>query len=117
MDLDEVFSVNINLMPGAHDDSSASITTEQVQQLIDVYNKLNTLQPSLKTPTKGFDNDKEMKLKAFDIQRKCVQIIMRKVDDDEDKLIWLKNLLNTESKIASLTKDGDDEEVLDEIKS
>ena len=109
MDLEEVFSLNISLLPEAPDDSSASITREQVQQLIDVYNKLNTLQPSLKTPTKGFDNDKEMKLKAFDIQRKCVQIIMRKVDDDEDKLIWLKNLLNTESKIASLTKESDDD--------
>ena len=42
---------------------------------------------------------------------------MRKVDHDEDKLIWLKNLLNTESKIASLTKEGDDDEILEEIKS
>lgn len=40
---------------------------------------------------------------------------MRKIDDQEEKIKWVKTLLNDETKIATLIKDEDSEGILEEI--
>lgn len=42
---------------------------------------------------------------------------MRKIDDQEEKIKWVKTLLNDETKIATLIKDNDNdsEGILEEI--
>ena len=40
---------------------------------------------------------------------------MRKIDEQEAKLNWLKSVLSIECKLVSLIKDEDDDDILQEI--